>query len=215
MLLQQVDQKPARIRPAYDVFGIQIPKALTVTEQHPPLEGPFLKQHPGKQATLPILRVSASMASANGIPCPESRRTKAHVNQPWHRPWRQRPAMEGFLFDPLFTVLDAHEHDGVRLGQALNVLNRWGTRLDVSERRWVTHATFPAPTQPILDINHTNLVRQVPISQPVGIGQKRTACTTHFAPKGLRWQIRSCSVIYMCKKKFFFCSGDSYEELRL
>jgi hypothetical protein len=85
------------------------------------------------------------MATAHGVPCSVARRTKARISQPVRRIRRQRPGLEDFLFEPLFTVLDAHEHDGIRLGKALELLDRWGERLGVPERRWITHAAFAYP----------------------------------------------------------------------
>lgn len=85
------------------------------------------------------------MATATGVPCPVARRAKARISQRISRPWRQREYLEHFLFDPLFAVLDAVEHDGTRIGQALAALESWGDRLGVPERRWVTHAAFAYP----------------------------------------------------------------------
>lgn len=121
-------------------------RVAALAAQHSSVEGSFLEQRPTKVATVPILRISASLATATGVSCPAARRAKARISQRISRPWRQREYLEHFLLDPLFAVLDAVEHDSARIGQAFEAaLEPWGDRLGVPERRWIMNAAFLYP----------------------------------------------------------------------
>lgn len=94
-------------------------------------------------STLPLVRVSASLAADSWCPHGQSVKTRVSDRYP-PRPRRRRTEGSDFLFDPLFDALDAFEVDGVTREDAIEQMQAIES-IGVAEGAWLTHAISRYP----------------------------------------------------------------------